>query len=124
MIEVEKVIIVEGRSDYKKVKKIINEPLQILYTNGTISMGRLEALVDEHFLNDKEVYILVDADDPGRKLRNQLRQELSHAIHLYVDRSFREVETTPNHELASVLASANLKVHTDFLKGYGYHAGN
>lgn len=124
MNEFDKIIIVEGRSDYKKVKRILNEPLQILYTNGTIGMDKLEELVDSHMLDEKDVYILVDEDDSGKRLRRQLTQELPHAIHLYVDRSFREVEATPDNELASILASANLKTHSNFLKGYHHHEGN
>ena len=116
MIEsyVEKVIIVEGLSDKKKVKKIIKEPLEIICTNGTISITKLDELID--YLEGKEVYILVDADNAGEKLRKQLGRELPHAIHLYIDKMYREVETAPDHHLATVLLSANIDIHTEYLE--------
>jgi toprim domain protein len=113
----EKVIIVEGRSDLKKVKKIVNEDLLIICTNGTLGIEKMEEMVDEYLLDEKEVYILVDEDESGHKLRKQLNQELPHAHNLYIDRSYREVETTPDHVLASILAGANIEVFTHYLKG-------
>jgi toprim domain protein len=111
---VEKVMIVEGLSDKRKVKKIIKEPLEIICTNGTISITKLDELID--YLEDKEVYILVDADNAGEKLRKQLRRELPNAIHLYIDKMYREVETTPDHHLATVLLSVNIDIHTEYLE--------
>ncbi|WP_102028715.1 toprim domain-containing protein [Salirhabdus sp. Marseille-P4669] len=113
----EKVIIVEGRSDLKKVKRIINDDVLIICTNGTMGITKVEELVDQYMLDDKDVFILVDEDDSGHKLRKQLIMELPHAVNLYVDRSYREVETTPDHVLASILASANIEIYPEFLKG-------
>ena len=50
-----------------------------------------------------DVYILVDADDAGKKLRKQLKRELPNATHLYIDPVYREVEATPFEYLAKVL---------------------
>lgn len=109
----DKVIIVEGKSDKKKIESIINEPVEIICTNGTISMARLDELADELF--DKDVFILVDADASGQKLRKQLKREFPDAEHLYIDKMYREVATTPKHHLATVLLSANIDVHAEFL---------
>jgi toprim domain protein len=111
---VEKVMIVEGLCDKRKVKKIINEPLEIICTNGTISITKLDELID--YLEGKEVYILVDADDAGEKLRKQLRRELPNAIHIYIDKMYREVETAPEHHLATVILGANIDIHTEYLE--------
>ena len=78
---VEKVIIVEGKSDKKKVLNVINEQIEIICTNGTISLSKLDELI-EHLFN-KDVYILVDADDAGEKLRKQFKREFPEAEHLY-----------------------------------------
>ncbi len=43
---IDKVIIVEGTSDKRKVKEIIKEPIEIICTNGTIGLHRLEELID------------------------------------------------------------------------------
>lgn len=66
-----KVIIVEGKSDKLKVKHVIEEPLDIICTNGTISLSKLDEFAET--LYDQDVYILVDADDSGEKLRRQLK---------------------------------------------------
>ncbi|KAA0545319.1 hypothetical protein FZW96_18270 [Bacillus sp. BGMRC 2118] len=111
--EIEKVIIVEGKSDKKKVEKIINETVEIICTNGTISVSRLDEMVESLF--NKDVYILVDSDDSGEKLRRQFRREFPEAEHLYIDRMYREVATAPEQHLATVLLSANIDVHAQFL---------
>lgn len=110
----DKVLIVEGKSDKKKVKSILKEPMDIVCTNGTISMSKLDELIDS--LEDKEVYILVDADDAGEKLRKQLKREFPQAEHIYIDRMYREVATAPVYHLATVLLGANIDVHSEFLE--------
>jgi toprim domain protein len=111
---VDKVLIVEGKSDKNKVKKIVKEPVEIICTNGTISITKLDELIE--FLEDKDVYILVDADFSGEKLRKQLKREFPQAEHLYIDRMYREVATAPVHHLATVLLGANIDVYTEFLE--------
>ncbi|WP_077619265.1 toprim domain-containing protein [Bacillus sinesaloumensis] len=109
----EKVIIVEGRTDKKKVETVVNEPVEIICTNGTISISRLDELI-EHLFN-KDVYILVDADRAGEKLRKQFKREFPEAQHLFIDKTYREVATAPEHHIATVLLSANIDVHAEFL---------
>ncbi|MDR6121758.1 toprim domain protein [Bacillus sp. SLBN-46] len=111
---VDKVLIVEGKSDKNKVKSIVKEPVEIICTNGTISVSKLDELIE--FLEDKDVYILVDADKAGEKLRKQFKREFPHAEHLYIDRMYREVATAPVQHLATVLLGANIDVHTEFLE--------
>ncbi|WP_409302551.1 toprim domain-containing protein [Peribacillus sp. SCS-155] len=110
----DKVIIVEGTSDKRKVNSVLREPIQVICTNGTISLSRLDELVDELF--NKEVYILVDADDSGEKLRKQFKRELPEAIHLYIDRMYREVATAPANHIATVLLGANIDVNMEFVE--------
>jgi toprim domain protein len=112
--EFDKVIIVEGKSDKQKVKEIIKGPIEIICTNGTISLARLDELIDTLF--DKDVYILVDADEAGEKLRKQFKKEFPEAEHLYIDKMYKEVATAPEHHLATVLLAANIDVHTGFLE--------
>ncbi|MBM6618891.1 toprim domain-containing protein [Bacillus suaedaesalsae] len=111
--EIEKVIIVEGKSDKKKVEKIINESVEIICTNGTISVSKLDEMIESLF--NKDVYILVDSDDSGEKLRKQFRREFPEAEHLYIDKMYREVATAPEQHIAIVLLSANIDVHAQFL---------
>jgi toprim domain protein len=109
-----KVIIVEGSSDKRKVQSILNEPVEIICTNGTISLARLDELIESLF--HKDVYILVDADDSGEKLRKQFKREFPEASHLYIDKMYREVATAPEKHLATVLLGANIDVHAEFLE--------
>ncbi|MCP8969665.1 toprim domain-containing protein [Ectobacillus ponti] len=114
MMEHEKVIIVEGRSDKKKIESLIKEPVEIVCTNGTISLSRMDEFIEQFY--DKDVYILVDADAAGEKLRRQLQREFPQAEHLYIDRAYREVATAPTQHLAAILLSAHIDVNADYLR--------
>ncbi|MGQ3380163.1 MULTISPECIES: toprim domain-containing protein [Priestia] len=114
MVEgMDKVIIVEGRSDKKRIENIIREPIEIICTNGTLSVAKLDEIIDATF--DRDVYILVDSDDAGDKLRKQFRREFPEAEHLYIDRAYREVAAAPRNHIATVLLSANIDINTEFL---------
>ena len=43
----DKVIIVEGVSDKKRVQPVLNQDVEIICTNGTISQDKLDQLVEE-----------------------------------------------------------------------------
>ncbi|CAG9620821.1 toprim domain-containing protein [Sutcliffiella rhizosphaerae] len=109
----EKVIIVEGKSDKKRIQEVINEPIQIICTNGTISVTKLDELMED--IMDREVYILVDADESGDKLRKLFKREFPEAEHLYIDKMYREVASAPHQHIATVLLSANIDIHAQFL---------
>lgn len=109
----EKKIIVEGTSDKRKVQEVVNEPVEIICTNGTIGLTKMDELIDELFEHD--VYVLVDADEAGEKLRKQFVREFPEAQHLYIDRVYKEVASAPYRHLASVLLSANIDVRREFL---------
>ena len=110
----DKILIVEGKSDKKKVQSIIKDRVEVICTNGTISLSRLDELIDS--FGDRDVYILADADEAGEKLRRQFRREYPEAEHLYIDRTYREVATAPYHHLAMVLLGANIDVHAEYLE--------
>ncbi|MFC4404862.1 toprim domain-containing protein [Gracilibacillus xinjiangensis] len=110
-----KVIIVEGRSDKEKVKKLVNDHVEIVCTNGTLGVERLEYLIETYNMDYRDVYILVDEDNAGKKLRKQLSKELPHATHIYIDKAFREVAATPESELAVALVSSHIMINPDYL---------
>ncbi|WP_316571524.1 toprim domain-containing protein [Neobacillus sp. YIM B06451] len=110
----DKIIIVEGRSDKKKVLGMIKDRVEVICTNGTISLSRLDELIDS--FGDRQVFILADADEAGEKLRRQFRREYPEAEHLYIDKMYKEVATAPYHHLAMVLLAANIDVHAEFLE--------
>lgn len=107
------VIIVEGLSDKKKVMQLIKKPVEIICTNGTIGLSKLDELVEE--LEERDLFILVDSDSSGDKLRKQLKREFPLARHLYIDRKFKEVATAPMEHLAQILLRARIDVHAQYL---------
>ena len=109
----EKVLIVEGLSDKKRVATVAKEPLEIICTNGTIGLSKMDEL--EESLFGKDVYVLVDADPAGEKLRKLFKQEFPEAKHLYIDREYKEVEAASYAHLAKVLLMADIEVHKEFL---------
>ena len=70
-----KVIIVEGKSDKKKVQQVIAEPVNIICTHGTMSIDKLDDMIET--LYGKQVYILADSDDEGEKIRKWFKRYLS-----------------------------------------------
>ncbi|TLS38786.1 toprim domain-containing protein [Pseudalkalibacillus caeni] len=104
----DKVIIVEGKTDRDQLLRILDEPVDIICTYGTISFDRLEELSEELF--DKDVFVLVDADDAGEKLRKQLKQEIPHAEHLYITVIHKQVAETPLNYLERILRAARFRV--------------
>ncbi|SDY24935.1 toprim domain protein [Evansella caseinilytica] len=96
-----KVLIVEGANDRKRVTQVLDEPVQIICTNGTLNDEKLETLILP--LEDNDVYVLVDADLAGERLRKQLKRELPHAVHLYTQKGYGQVEATPLEYLTEVL---------------------
>jgi toprim domain protein len=112
-LEHDKIIIVEGITDKRKIQKVVKEPVDIICTNGTISQSLLDELIDH--ISDQEIFILVDADAAGEKLRRRLKREFPEAENLYIDRVYREVASAPVQHLAEVLLRANLHVETRHL---------
>ncbi|KAB7666508.1 toprim domain-containing protein [Bacillus sp. B1-b2] len=108
-----KVIIVEGKSDRIKVEKIVQEPVEIICTNGTVGVSKLDELLEK--LLNKDVYILVDADKSGDKIRKQFKRELPEAEFLYIDKKYREVAASPESHLAELLIQANFEIKTKYL---------
>jgi toprim domain protein len=108
-----KVIVVEGRSDKQRIQKVLSEPIEIICTNGTVSSSRLEELLVP--FEQDEMYIFVDADSSGEKLRALIKREFPEALHLYTDVTYREVATTPLKVIATILLGANIEVRSEFI---------
>lgn len=96
-----KVIVVEGKTDKAQVKKVIDEPVQIICTNGTMSIDKIDNMIET--LYDKQVYILVDSDDEGEKIRGWFKRYLSESKHIRVDKQYCEVARCPKNYLSRLL---------------------
>lgn len=101
VIDVDRVLIVEGKNDRKRVKQVLDETVDVICTYGTLSDEKLETLILP--IEELDVYILVDEDESGKKLRKQLKRELPNATHLYTQKEYGQVETTPIHDLTKIL---------------------
>lgn len=112
-MEFRRVVVVEGGSDRKRLQKVLAEPIEIICTNGTVSPYRIEELLKPY--EDCQVYVFVDADASGEKIRALFKREFPEVLHLYTERVYRQVETTPFRTLAAILLSEGFEVHPQFL---------
>lgn len=114
--EHKKIIIVEGLSDKKHIEKILNDDtINIVCTNGTFGVEKFDELLEIYHLDETDVFILVDEDASGLKLRKQLGRELPHADHIYISSEYREVAATPIKILASILAGKRIGINPIYL---------
>jgi len=106
-----KAIIVEGKTDKDHLLKVLAEPVDIICTYGTKNQDDLERLI-----NDKdytEVYVLVDADQAGNKLRKSIKQLFPNFRHLYTKKMYKEVASTPIEEIIRILDNAHFVLKDD-----------
>lgn len=103
-----KVIIVEGITDKKRLEQILDEPVEIACTYGTLGLDKLEELIAEY--SEDEVCVFLDADYAGDKARRLFKQEYPNVRHVYTHRTYREVATTPLSVLVQILEGAHFAV--------------
>ncbi|MCD8914222.1 MULTISPECIES: toprim domain-containing protein [Staphylococcus] len=108
MALLDKVIVVEGKTDKKRVQEVIDEPVQIICTHGTMGIDKLDDMIET--LYERPVYILVDADKEGRRIRQWFKHYLSESEHIFVDKTYCEVARCPRPYLARVLRNYGFMV--------------
>ncbi len=111
----DKIIICEGLSDKKQVEPVLKEVVEIILTNGTFSIKRFDYLLETHHLDEKDVYLFVDADKSGQELRRELKRELPHAHDLCASTLYEEVALMPRKEIAKELIKHNFEVDLAYL---------
>ena len=74
------VIIVEGKSDKKRVKQVIDQPIDIICTNGTMGVDKIDEMIDTWF-----------------------KRYLSESRHIRIDKQYCEVARCPKRYLSRVL---------------------
>lgn len=100
-------IIVEGKNDRSRLKPLLSEEVQILCTFGTLNSQKLEKLRKE--VGSDDVYLFMDNDAAGKKIRAVLRDAFPDAGHIYTRRGYAGVEGTPNEYLIQQLEKAGLE---------------
>lgn len=99
-------IIVEGKNDRSKVRRLLDSQIEIVCTYGTLNSLRLESLRQQ--IKNSEVYLFMDNDSSGKKIRGVLRDTFPDAGHIYTRRGYRGVEGTPDEYLIAQLEKAGL----------------
>ncbi len=100
------VIIVEGKNDKSRLKRVVDESVMILCTFGTPSSLTLEELRKK--AEDNHVFIFTDNDASGKKIRFLLRETFPDAEQIYTRRGYAGVEGTPEEYIIQQLEKAGL----------------
>ncbi|WP_138495253.1 toprim domain-containing protein [Paenibacillus pinistramenti] len=100
-------IIVEGKNDRSKLRRLLSGEVNILCTFGSLSSLRLEQLRRQ--TRNDEVYLFMDNDSSGKKIRAILRDAFPDAEHMYTRRGYAGVEGTPDEYVIAQLEKAGLE---------------
>jgi toprim domain protein len=99
-------IIVEGKRDKAKLKRLLTENVLILCTLGTPGTEQLQLLQKQ--AGDLPIYLFTDNDSSGKRIRFLLRELFPDAEQIYTRRGYAGVEGTPEEYLIQQLEKAGL----------------
>jgi toprim domain protein len=99
-------IIVEGKNDRSRLKRVLAADVPIYCTFGTPGSEQLDKLRKQ--VGHSEVYIFTDNDSSGKRIRFLLREQFPDAEHIYTRRGYAGVEHTPEEYLIEQLEKAGL----------------
>lgn len=100
-------IIVEGKNDRSKLRRLLQPEVNITCTFGSLSATKLEQLRKQ--VGNDDVYLFMDNDSSGKKIRGQLRDMFPDADHIYTRRGYAGVEGTPDEYVITQLEKAGLE---------------
>lgn len=101
------IIIVEGKNDRSRLRRLLKPEVEILCTFGTLNTLKLETLRKK--AGHSEVYLYMDNDSSGKRIRGVLRDAFPDAGHIYTRRGYAGVEGTPDEYLIAQLEKAGLE---------------
>ncbi|TXK77554.1 toprim domain-containing protein [Paenibacillus sp. N3.4] len=99
-------IIVEGKNDKSRLKRVVDENVTILCTFGTPSSLTLDELAKK--VGQKQVYIFTDNDSSGKRIRFLLRDTFPDSEQIYTRKGYAGVEGTPEEYIIQQLEKAGL----------------
>ena len=102
-------IIVEGKKDRSRLKRVLNSDVPIYCTYGTPGAEQLAKLQKQ--VASSHVYIFTDNDASGKKIRFLLSELFPDADQIYTRRGYAGVENTPEEYLIAQLEKAGLDAH-------------
>ena len=100
-------IIVEGKNDRSRLRRVLSEQVPIYCTFGTPGTEQIEKLRKQ--VGDMQAYIFTDNDASGKKIRGLLRDAFPDAEHIHTRRGYSGVEKTPEDYLIEQLEKAGLE---------------
>lgn len=100
-------IIVEGKNDKKRLRKLLEDDIEIICSYGTPGTVRLEQI--KQAVADSHVLIFTDNDASGRRIRGILSEAFLDAEHLYTKKGYAGVEGTPEEYIIQQLEKAGLE---------------
>lgn len=101
------VIIVEGKNDKSRLARVLSPQIPILCTFGTLNSERIESL--RKAAKHRFVYLFLDNDASGKRIRAKLSDVFPDAEHIYTRRGYQGVEGTPEDYLIQRLEKAGLE---------------
>ncbi|WP_214630564.1 toprim domain-containing protein [Paenibacillus agaridevorans] len=102
-------IVVEGKNDRSKLRRVLDDRVPILCTYGTPGTSQLEKLRKE--AGDRHIFVFTDNDSSGRRIRGILSDLFPDAEHIYTRRGYYGVENTPEEYLIEQLEKAGLDAY-------------
>ncbi|WNQ12609.1 DNA primase [Paenibacillus aurantius] len=100
-------IIVEGKNDRSRLRRVICDEALIVMTGGTPGTEQLVRLRKQ--IGGLPVYIFTDNDASGKKIRAILSDAFPDAEQIYTRRGYAGVEGTPEEYLIQQLEKAGLE---------------
>ncbi|WP_018753804.1 toprim domain-containing protein [Paenibacillus sanguinis] len=100
-------IIVEGKNDRSKLRRLLTEDVRIHCTFGTLNSEKLDKLRKQ--VAGDEVYLFLDNDPSGKRIRGVLRDAFPEAEQIYTRRGYAGVEGTPEEYIIAQLEKAGLE---------------
>ncbi|GGD75357.1 toprim domain-containing protein [Paenibacillus nasutitermitis] len=100
-------IIVEGKNDRSRIRRVLSPEVFIYCTYGTPGTDQLEKLRRQ--VGDKQVYIFTDNDSSGKRIRGMLRDTFPDGEHIHTRKGYPGVEKTPQEYLIEQFEKAGLE---------------
>ncbi|MFF2480793.1 toprim domain-containing protein [Paenibacillus sp. NPDC058071] len=107
-------IIVEGKNDRSRIRKVLHEDIPVYCTFGTPGPDQLDRLRKQ--TAGMQVYIFTDNDSSGKRIRGMLSDLFPDADHIYTRRGYSGVEHTPEEYLIEQFEKAGLEEHIRYPK--------
>jgi toprim domain protein len=102
-------IIVEGKNDKSRLRRVLHEDVPIYCTFGTPGADQLDKLRKQ--IGQQQPFIFTDNDSSGKRIRFLLRDMFPDAEHIYTRKGYAGVENTPEEYLIEQLEKAGLDEH-------------